>query len=144
MTAKAFEILMAEDNPADVRLAQAAFQRSQCGSVLHVVKDGVDAMEFLQRKGCYGDSVRPNLIFLDLNLPRKDGREVLAEIKNDPQIRWIPVVVFTTSKAGRDIETCYGLHANCYIVKPADVDRYFKVISDTELYWLKTVTTTKP
>ena len=140
MTDEPFEILMVEDNLADVRLAQRAFEHSRARTVLRVVRDGVEAMAFLRREGAYADAGRPGLIFLDLNLPRKDGREVLAEIKADAELRRIPVVVLTTSRAERDIVTSYDLNANCYIVKPADVDRFFDVISSTERFWLETAT----
>jgi two-component system, chemotaxis family, response regulator Rcp1 len=140
MTDEPFEILMVEDNLADVRLAQQAFKNTKARTVLRVVRDGVEAMAFLRREGGYADACRPGLIFLDLNLPRKDGREVLAEIKADAELRRIPVVVLTTSRAERDIVTSYDLNANCYIVKPADVDRFFDVISSTERFWLETAT----
>lgn len=140
MSDEPFEILMVEDNLADVRLAQRAFKNSNARTVLRVVRDGVEAMAFLRREGAYADAGRPGLIFLDLNLPRKDGREVLAEIKADAELRRIPVVVLTTSHAERDIVTSYDLNANCYIVKPADVDRFFDVMSSTERFWLETAT----
>ena len=140
MTDEPFEILMVEDNLADVRLAQQAFKNSSARIVLRVVRDGVEAMAFLRREGGYANASRPSLIFLDLNLPRKDGREVLAEIKADAELRRIPVVVLTTSRAERDIVTSYDLNANCYIVKPADVDRFFDVISSMERFWLETAT----
>jgi chemotaxis family two-component system response regulator Rcp1 len=137
---KPFAILLVEDNPADVRLTRDAFKTSQAHSTLSVVKDGVDAMEFLHRKGNFADAVRPDLIFLDLNLPRKDGREVLAEIKADEDLKRIPVVILTTSRAEKDIMASYDLNANCYIVKPADVDQFFEAIRNTEHFWLTTAT----
>jgi chemotaxis family two-component system response regulator Rcp1 len=140
MTEKAPEILLVEDNPADVRLAREAFKNSQVQSVLNVVKDGMEAMSFLRQEGNYSEAGTPDLILLDLNLPRKDGREVLAEIKGDAGLKRIPVVIFTTSRAERDIGTCYDLNANCYIVKPADLDEYFRAIRTTQEFWLTTVT----
>jgi len=129
------EILLVEDNPADVRLTREALKNNKSQSVLSVVRDGMEAMDFLHRIGSYTQSAKPDLIFLDLNLPRKDGREVLAEIKGDPELRRIPVVVFTTSRAESDILKSYDLHANCYITKPADLDRYFEVIGNAESFW---------
>ena len=134
------EILLVEDNPADVRLTREAFKSSKIHSVLNVVKDGVEAMDFLHRAGSFTAVTRPDLIFLDLNLPRKDGREVLAEIKGDADLRRIPVVVFTTSRAENDIVKSYDLNANCYIVKPADVDEFFAVVRSAEDFWLSTAT----
>jgi two-component system, chemotaxis family, response regulator Rcp1 len=134
------EILLVEDNPADVRLTQEAFRVSKVHSVLSVVRDGVEAMDFLRRAGSYTDAGRPDLIILDLNLPRKDGREVLAEIKGDAKLRRIPVVILTTSRAEKDIIRCYDLNANCYIVKPSDLDQFFEVIHMMERFWLTTVT----
>jgi len=136
---KPWAILLIEDNLADVRLMQEAFKDSKFQSVLSVVKDGVEAMAFLRRAGSYGDVSKPDFIFLDLNLPRKDGREVLAEIKNDAELRRIPVAILTTSNAERDILTCYDLHANCYIIKPADVDQFFEAIHSAERFWQTTV-----
>jgi CheY-like chemotaxis protein len=140
MINKPFEILMVEDNPADARLTQEAFKGSEVHSVLSVVKDGVEAMAFLRRTGCYANVGRPDLIFLDLNLPRKDGLEVLSEIKGDASLRRIPVVVLSTSCAEKDILRSYDLNANCYIVKPADLEQFFEVIRSTERFWLITVT----
>ena len=131
---------MVEDNPADVRLTREAFKSSKLGTVLNVVKDGVEAMAFLRRADSYTGVATPDLILLDLNLPRKDGREVLAEIKGDAELKRIPVVVLTTSRAERDIVTSYDLNANCYIVKPADFDQFFDLIHNTENFWLTTVT----
>jgi CheY-like chemotaxis protein len=140
MTDNSLSILLVEDNPADVRLVREAFKTSKLQSILRVVKDGVEAMDFLHHAGSYVDSKRPDLIFLDLNLPRKDGREVLSEIKGDAALKRIPVVVLTTSRADKDILTSYNLNANCYIVKPADLDQFFEVIHSTEQFWLTTVT----
>jgi CheY-like chemotaxis protein len=137
---KRLSILLIEDNPADVRLTREAVKNSQLESMLSVVKDGVEAMDFLRRRGNYPEAPTPDLIFLDLNLPRKDGREVLAEIKSDPELRRIPVVVLTTSRAESDILASYNLYANSYIVKPADIELFFEVIHQTELFWLATAT----
>jgi CheY-like chemotaxis protein len=140
MSDKPFEILLVEDNPADVRLAREAFKTSKIQSVLTVVKDGVEAMDFLRQRTGYIGAARPDLIFLDLNLPRKDGREVLAEIKADKNLRRIPVIIFTTSRAERDIVASYDLNANCYIAKPADIDEFFQAIHSAEHFWLTTAT----
>lgn len=140
MNGRPLEILMVEDNPADVRLAQEAFRDGKIRNTLHVVKDGVEAMTFLRRQGPYADTPKPDVIFLDLNLPRKDGREVLAEIKADPDLRRIPVVVLTTSRAEMDIVKSYNLHANCYVVKPVDLDKFIEVIRSIEQFWLTAVT----
>ena len=137
---KPLEILLVEDNPADVRLTQEAFRDGKIRNSLCVVKDGVEAMDFLLRRGKYADAVRPDLILLDLNLPRKDGREVLGEIKADPSLMRIPVVVLTTSKAEMDIVKTYDLHANCYVVKPVDFDQFIHVIHSIENFWLSAVT----
>src|SRR5438046_423856 len=118
MSVRTIRLLMVEDNPADVRLAQEAFKAGKIHNVMHVARDGVEAMEYLHRQGPYAEAGRPDLIFLDLNLPRKDGREVLAEIKADANLRRIPVVIFTTSRAESDVVKTYDLHANCYVVKP--------------------------
>jgi CheY-like chemotaxis protein len=140
MGGKPFEILLVEDNPGDVRLTREAFKTSKAQSVLHVAKDGVEAMEYLHKGGGHADAVRPDLILLDLNLPRKDGREVLAEIKTDVNLRRIPVVVLTTSRADKDVVASYDLNANCYIVKPADIDQFFEAIHSLEDFWLTTAT----
>jgi CheY-like chemotaxis protein len=140
MTDKAMAVLLVEDNPADVRLTREAFKTSKFHTVLRVAKDGVEAMNFLRRADSFADACRPDLIFLDLNLPRKDGREVLAEIKGDAELKRIPVVILTTSRAEKDITASYDLNANCYIVKPADIDRFFEVVHCAERFWLTTVT----
>ena len=137
---KPLDILLVEDNPADVRLTQEAFRDGKIRNNLLAVKDGVEALEFLRRRGRYADAVRPDLILLDLNLPRKDGREVLAEIKSDPALRRIPVVVLTTSRAEMDIVKSYNLHANCYIVKPVDLDQFVGVVKSIDNFWLTAVT----
>jgi CheY-like chemotaxis protein len=133
------EILLVEDNPGDVRLTQEAFKEGKVRNNLHVAVDGVEAMAFLRREGKYADAVRPDIILLDLNLPKKDGREVLAEIKGDLELKRIPVVVLTTSEAEQDILRAYGLHANCYITKPVDLDQFMSVIQSIEDFWLTIV-----
>ncbi len=132
-------ILLIEDNPGDVRLTQEAFKEGKVDINLHVAMDGVEAIEYLQGKGTVGGKPLPDLILLDLNLPKKDGREVLEEIKADPDLLRIPVVVLTTSNAEQDILRTYNLHANCYINKPVDFDNFFDVIQKIEEFWLNTV-----
>ncbi len=135
-----FDILLVEDNPGDARLAQEALKEGRMPSRLKVVVDGVEAMTYLRREGGYGEAPRPHLVLLDLNLPRKDGRQVLAEMKADPELRRIPVVVLTTSQADQDIMRSYDLHANCYITKPVDLDRFISVVRSIEEYWCSVVT----
>ena len=132
------ELLLVEDNPGDVRLLREAFKDSGARSHLHVVGDGVEAMEFLRREGRYADGVRPDVVLLDLNLPRKGGREVLAEMKSDPRLKQIPVVVLSSSAAEEDVLAAYGLHANCYVTKPADLDRFLAVARAIEGFWFGT------
>src|SRR5829696_6248225 len=129
------EILLVEDNPGDARLAVEALKESKVSNRLHYVADGVEAMRFLRREGEYAGVAVPDLILLDLNLPRKDGREVLEEIKEDPQLRLIPVVILTTSAAERDLVKSYGLHANAYVVKPIDLDRFIEIVKAIEGFW---------
>jgi CheY-like chemotaxis protein len=136
---KAVEILLIEDNPGDVRLTIEALKEAKVANRLSVVPDGVEAMNFLRRKDSYKDVIRPDLILLDLNLPRKDGREVLAEIKNDPELKKIPVVVLTTSRSEADILNAYDLHANCYITKPVDFKQFMTVVKSIEDFWLTVV-----
>ncbi|MBM4446486.1 MAG: response regulator [Chloroflexi bacterium] len=136
---KPIEILLVEDNPGDVRLTQEALKDGKVLNSLHVVNDGVEAMAFLRREGKYVDAARPDLILLDLNLPKKDGREVLAEIKEDHALRRIPVVILTVSKTEEDIIKTYDLHANCYITKPLDLDRFIEVVRAIEDFWLAIV-----
>ena len=133
------EILLVEDNPADVRLTVEALKEEKIYNNLHVVTDGVEAIAFLRREGKYAKAVRPDLIFLDLNLPRKDGREVLKEIKSDDNLKAIPVVVLTISKSEEDIIKSYNLHANCYITKPVDLNQFIKVIRSVQEFWLSIV-----
>jgi chemotaxis family two-component system response regulator Rcp1 len=138
-TGKPIEILLVEDNPGDVRLTQEALKDGKVLNNLHVVEDGVEAMAFLRREGQRTGAVHPDVILLDLNLPRKDGREVLAEIKADPDLRRIPVVVLTTSHAEQDVLKSYDLHANCYITKPVDLDQFIMVIKSVEDFWFTIV-----
>jgi CheY-like chemotaxis protein len=136
---KPIEILLVEDNPADVRLTQEALKEGKVRNNLFVARDGVEAIEFLRRQGPHANATKPDLILLDLNLPRKDGREVLAEIKNDDNLRTIPVVVLTTSSAEADILKSYNLHANCYITKPVDLEQFVQVIKSIDDFWLTVV-----
>ena len=133
------EILMVEDNPGDVGLTREALRESGLLNHVSVVKNGVEAMAYLRREGEYGDAARPDLILLDLNLPKKDGREVLAEIKADARLRRIPVVVLTTSSAEKDILEAYDLHANCYITKPVNLDQFSAVVRAIEEFWFMIV-----
>ena len=133
------EILLVEDNPGDVRLTREIFKAARIRNLIHTVEDGVEAMEYLRNQGKYADAAKPDLILLDLNLPRKDGREVLAEIKTDDELKRIPVVVLTISKAEEDILKTYSLHANCYITKPVDLDQFIKVVASIEDFWLSVV-----
>ena len=136
---KPIEILLVEDSPTDVLLAQEALEHAKVLNKLHVASDGVEAMEFLHQEGRFAETPRPDLILLDLNLPRKDGREVLAEIKADDALKRIPVVVLTTSKAEEDIFKAYGLHANCYVAKPVDFERFSDVVRAIETFWFTVV-----
>jgi chemotaxis family two-component system response regulator Rcp1 len=138
-TGQPVEILLVEDNPGDVRLAQEALKDAKVHNNLHVAVDGVEALAFLHREGEYADAPHPDLILLDLNLPKKDGREVLAEIKEDENLRRIPVVILTISKAEEDILKTYNLHANCYVTKPLDLDRFVEVVQAIEGFWFTIV-----
>jgi chemotaxis family two-component system response regulator Rcp1 len=133
------EILLVEDNPGDVRLTKETLKDSKVRNRLCIVSDGVEAMEFLRREGSYAAAARPDLILLDLNLPRKNGREVLAEIKGDEHLRRIPVVVLTTSSADQDLLQTYDLHANCYITKPVNLDQFTSVVRAIEAFWFTIV-----
>ncbi len=133
------EILLVEDNPGDARLAMEVLKEAKVRNSLHWTKDGVDALAFLRREKPYEDVPRPDVILLDLNLPRKDGREVLAEIKKDVGLMRIPVVVLTISKDEEDIFRTYNLHANCYVTKPLDLDQFVKVVKSIEDFWLTIV-----
>jgi chemotaxis family two-component system response regulator Rcp1 len=136
---QAINILLVEDNPGDVRLTVEALKEGKVRNQLHIAKDGMEAMDFLHRRGNYSDVPRPDLILLDLNLPKKDGHEVLAEIKEDPELKRIPVVVLTGSKAGDDILKTYNRHANCYITKPVDWDQFIAVVKSINDFWLTIV-----
>jgi len=138
--ARLIEILLVEDNPGDARLTQEAFKEGKIRNRLHHAKDGIEAIAFLKHEGAYKDAPVPDLILLDLNLPRKDGRQVLAEIKQDTQLRLIPVVVLTTSEADKDIVESYELHANCYITKPVDLEKFFEIVRVIESFWITVVT----
>ncbi len=138
------QILLVEDNPGDVRLTVEALREGRVHNTMNVAGDGVDAMAFLRREGRFGGAPRPDLILLDLNLPRKDGREVLAEIKADPRLRSIPVVVLTTSRAEQDVLKSYDLHANCYITKPVDLGQFITVVKTIKEFWLTIVTLPTP
>ena len=133
------EILLVEDSPSDTDLTVEALAAAKVTNRLSIVEDGVQAMEFLRRQGQYAQAPRPDLILLDLNLPRKDGREVLAEIRSDEKLTAIPVVVLTTSQAEQDVLRAYALHANCYITKPVDFNQFLEVIEAIEGFWLSVV-----
>ncbi|WP_335998758.1 response regulator [Halorientalis halophila] len=133
------EVLLAEDNPGDVKLTEKAFERGNVINNLNVVNDGVEAMSYLRQEGEYEDSPRPDLILLDLNMPRMDGKEVLAEIKEDPDLKRIPVVILTSSEAEEDIINSYDLHANAYLTKPVDFDGFLEVVNTIEDFWLTVV-----
>ena len=133
------EILLVEDSPADVRLTKEALKEEKIHNNLSVVNDGVEVMAFLRRQGEYSNAARPDLILLDLNLPKKDGREVLKEIKSDKEFKAIPVVVLTISKAEEDVIKSYNLHANCYITKPIDLNQFAKVVKSIQEFWLTIV-----
>lgn len=139
-TVRPIEILMVEDNPGDVRLTQEALKDAKVSNTLRVVEDGAAALDFLYRRNGYGNAPRPDLILLDLNLPKKNGREVLEEIKQDAQLKTIPVVILTTSQAEEDVVRAYSLHANCYISKPVDFAKFTKIVRTIEDFWLSIVT----
>jgi chemotaxis family two-component system response regulator Rcp1 len=134
------DILLVEDNPGDVRLTKEALKEGKVYNNLHWAKDGVEALEFLRREGIHAKAPRPDIILLDLNLPKKDGREVLSVIKNDDQLKNIPVVVLTTSKAEEDVLRSYQLHANCYVTKPVDLEKFIVVVQSIDRFWLTVVT----
>ncbi len=135
----AIEVLLVEDSPGDVRLTREALKDAKVQINLHVALDGMEAMAFLTREGAHTNAPRPDLILLDLNLPRKDGREVLAEIKESPALKTIPVVVLTTSASDEDIQRSYLLHANCYITKPVGLEGFLKVVQSIDNFWLSVV-----
>ena len=141
---RAIEILMIEDNPGDVRLTREAFHDGRIWNRMHVVEDGLSALDFLYQRGPYTDVPRPDLILLDLNLPRMDGREVLSVVKADPVLRVIPVVVLTTSQAEEDVLRAYHLNANCYVTKPVDFEQFIRVVQAIENFWLTVVRLPSP
>lgn len=138
--ARPVEILLVEDNPGDMRLTQEALKEGKVYSNLHWAKDGVEALDFLRRQGRFADAPRPDLLLLDLNLPKKDGREVLSIIKSDDDLKHIPVVILTTSKADEDVIKSYELHANCYVTKPVDLEKFIFVVQSIDRFWLTVVT----
>jgi chemotaxis family two-component system response regulator Rcp1 len=138
------EILLVEDNPGDVRLTQEALKDAKVRNTLHVAMDGVDALAFLRKQGNHAAVPRPDLILLDLNLPKKNGREVLEEIKQDDALSHIPIVILTTSQAELDIVESYRLHANAYVTKPVDLDQFLKVVGSIEEFWLEIVKLSHP
>jgi CheY-like chemotaxis protein len=140
LTCRPIEILLVEDNPGDVRLTREALKDAKVANTMHVVEDGVAALDFLYRRSAYKAVPRPDLILLDLNLPRKNGREVLAQIKQDDQLKCIPVVILTTSQADDDISWAYKLHANCYITKPVEFAQFIRVVRAIEEFWFTIVT----
>jgi len=133
------DILLVEDNPGDVRLTEEAFREGQIKNTLHVVNDGVDALEFLRQRGEYADAPRPDIVLLDLNLPRKDGDEVLDEIRDDPALEALPVVVLTSSEAQEDIVQSYELKANAFLTKPVDPEEFIEVVRTFQEFWLSVV-----
>jgi CheY-like chemotaxis protein len=136
---RAAEVLLVEDSPGDVRLTREALKEGKVRNNLNVVPDGVEAMAYLRREAPYGNATRPDIVLLDLNMPRKDGREVLAEMKADDSLKRIPVVILTTSEAEQDILRTYDLHANCYLTKPVDLDQFISIVKSVEDFWLTIV-----
>jgi CheY-like chemotaxis protein len=137
--AQPIEILLVEDNPGDVRLTKEAIKEGKVSNNLYVVGDGIEALEFLRKKGIFEKVPRPDLVLLDLNLPRKNGREVLAEIKSDDALKSIPVIILSTSEAEKDIINSYELNANCYVTKPVDLDDFMNVVKSIEEFWFSIV-----
>ena len=133
------EILLVDDNPGDIRLTQEALKESKVLNNMHTVEDGMEALEFLRKEGSFKDVITPDIILLDLNLPKRNGREVLSEIKNDDVLKKIPVVILTISRAEEDILKSYALHANCYITKPVDMDQFIKIVRSIENFWFTIV-----
>lgn len=136
---KTVEILLAEDNPGDVMLTKKALKQGKLANNLHVVTDGVETLQFLRQEGEYADEPRPDLVLLDLNMPRKDGQEVLEELQDDPDLRRIPVVVLTSSESEEDIARSYELNANAYLTKPVDFDGFIDIVDRMENFWFKVV-----
>ena len=144
LAAKPIEILLVEDNPGDVRLTKEALKDARVANNLHVTMDGVEALAFLRKQGKHAAVPRPDLILLDLNLPKKNGREVLEEIKKEEGLRHIPVVILTTSQAEQDVVESYRLRANAYVTKPVDLDQFLKVVGSIEQFWLEIVKLSRP
>ena len=142
--ARPIEVLLVEDSPADARLTEEAFHEGRVKNHLNIVRDGVEALDFLWRRGRHAQAPRPDLILLDLNLPGKNGREVLEEIKSDPGLRRIPVMMLSSSREDQDMQRAYELHANCYIEKPVDLDHYLDVVRSIEHFWFDIVTLPSP
>ena len=138
------QVLLVEDNPGDHRLTKEALHEGKVYNNLHWAKDGVEALDFLHRRGKHAKAPRPDLILLDLNLPRKDGREVLSEIKSDDDLKTIPVVILTTSQAEEDVVKSYHLHANCYVTKPVDLEKFIVVVQSIDRFWLTIATLPSP
>lgn len=136
---KTVEILLAEDNPGDVMLTKKALEQGKLANKLHVVTDGVEALEFLRQEGEYADKPRPDLVLLDLNMPRKDGQDVLKELKAEKDLRRIPVVILTSSESEEDIARSYELNANAYLTKPVDFDGFIEIVNQMENFWFKMV-----
>jgi len=136
---RTIEILLVDDNPGDIRLTQEALKESKVLNNMHTVEDGMEALEFLRKEGSFKDVITPDIILLDLNLPKRNGREVLSEIKNDDVLKKIPVVILTISRAEEDILKSYALHANCYITKPVDMDQFIKIVRSIENFWFTIV-----
>jgi CheY-like chemotaxis protein len=139
MNAQAINILLVEDNPGDAELTKEAFKERKIANNIEVVVDGEQAMEYLRKEGEYAQSITPDIILLDLNLPKKDGREVLHEIKNDENLKKIPVIILTTSQAEEDVQNAYDNHANCFIRKPVDMNKFIEVAHQVENFWLSIV-----
>jgi CheY-like chemotaxis protein len=139
MNGKSVDILLVEDNPGDVRLAKEALKECKIDNTVYVVQDGIEALAFLRKEGQHEKAPRPDLILLDLNLPRKSGREVLAEVKADPDLRRIPIVVMTVSRDEEDVLKAYNLHANCYITKPIDFGQFIQITKSIEDFWFRIV-----
>ena len=139
MNPNCVDILLVEDNPGDVRLTQLALQEAQIYNQLHIARDGEEALNFLYKRGAHTNATRPHLILLDLNLPKRSGREVLQQIKEDPDLKEIPVCILTGSKAQEDVIKSYRLHANCYIVKPVDFNQFVETIKSLQNFWFKLV-----
>lgn len=139
LLADVIEVLLVEDNPGDVRLTREALRESRVRNRITVASDGIEALEMLRREGPHKKTARPDLILLDLNLPRMNGREFLAEIKKDPELRRIPVVVLTSSRAEEDIARTYDLHANAFVTKPVDFDQFLRAVGSIEDFWLTVV-----